>query len=220
MDPTIGAALISAGTQVFGGLLSRSGARAQNAMNREIAQAQMAFQERMSNTAYQRSMADMRAAGLNPILAYKMGGASTPAGAAIPMVNEEAGIGSAIGQAGSTALQAVKQSAEVDAVKAQAEASRASEANLRQDTIKKQSETNLTDIMGHTAILENRQLRKTWEVIADQVIASAKRAEKQATIDEKTLQEFPLARVVGALMRELGLSGSSAFGALLRSGRK
>ena len=48
---------------------------------KQAANRQMDFQERMSNTAYQRAMADMKTAGINPIMVTKLGGASTPTGA-------------------------------------------------------------------------------------------------------------------------------------------
>jgi hypothetical protein len=98
---------------------NRDIARDTNNMNRSISREQMGFQDYESSTAYQRSMADMRAAGLNPILAAKNGGASSPSGAGIPAVtgapaiNNMSGVLDSITSVINTAMALKKNSADV-----------------------------------------------------------------------------------------------------------
>jgi len=93
---------------VVGGLFGKSGQEKANEMNLQIARENRAWQEKMTNSAYQRAAADMDKAGLNRILALGKP-ASTPSGNIATMQNANAplasGVLNASNIAANTALQ-------------------------------------------------------------------------------------------------------------------
>lgn len=139
-------ALIGAAAGLIGGRMTNS---AQNARQEDAqafntveaekqrewsaaqAQAQMDFQERMANTAYQRGMSDMKTAGLNPILAYSQGGAATPSGAQGSASAASSPAPQPVRNAVAEAVASAQQVAQLDLVAANVEKTRAEAAKTR-----------------------------------------------------------------------------------------
>lgn len=148
-------------------------AEASNAASAAQAQAQMDFQERMRKTQYQTTVEDLKAAGLNPMLAYTQGGAGVPAGAMGSISTPQYKSPISSGKEAAVNIAAVM----ADVGKKDAETTEA----VSRTTVNEQ-QAKLIDAQTNLAILEMPNVpQKLKNMISEQMLNEARRTMTGAT---------------------------------------
>lgn len=142
----------------------------------------------MQGSQYQRTVADLRAAGLNPMLAYMSGPAGMPSS---PIGAVPGGVTNPV----STALETKQTMAQIDVLKAQAE-------NLAKDTVKKDAEaTNV----GYDSTLK-QQLAGIQNYVQDKAMWDASSAKTLSYLNDYQLNE---AKASSKFWEDVGAKGAA-----------
>lgn len=188
------AAAIPAVTGIVGSFIDAKSQKATNETNMAIAdkttEANMAeaernrqFQEKMSNTAYQRGVKDLEAAGLNPMLAYSQGGASSPSGSTAQAQGsrvEATRLGEGLKNTISSAMEGMRLKREFEAFdiqKKNTESQIALNNQLAQTEASKQ-DVNSANILESMSRVRNQSADYTTKMLANEITKSQSSALK------------------------------------------
>lgn len=174
-------AVIGAGASLLGGVLGNSAQSQTNRTNVRLAREQREWEERMANTSYQRGTEDLKKAGLNPMLAYSQGGATTP-NVSAATVQAEDGMARGVSSAGDKAMQAA--SLEQIAINNKILQEKLSQEKIATDNLKTRY-----GVTGGTNIIDAEMNKVRDDAEAARATAAMRKTEAEMKVIEKRILE-------------------------------